>query len=206
MNYRLSLKHENDTQVADDHVYHPGHLNDVCAAIEFLCTAPEIKSYLGISKMPRLYLLGHSAGAQLTGSIVMNGSQISKDAYSSIKGIVGIEGIYDIPFMCEKWPAYPEWFVENAFGKDREIWKQASPQYMVTQLENFIPYMLLFSDNDELLDKEQTTRYADSLRNKGYNRVSLDLTSLIGAHDGVLKEDALYSVIKDFVLEIEKID
>lgn len=199
VNYRLSDK---ETEGKEDHVQHPAHTQDVASAITYLSHSSEIRNHLVFE--PRLYLLGHSAGAQLTGSIVMNPKRVEPPVYNSIKGIVGIEGIYDIPYMDQIWPKYKDWFIFNAFGEDLETWKEASPQYQIPGLE-LAPYLILHSAKDELLDLPQSLRFAEYLRNTiGSLNVQVDTTSLTDSHDEVLKQDALYNVIAKFVIEIEQ--
>lgn len=125
--------------------------------------------------------------------------------YDKIKGVIGIEGIYDINFMCDTWPTYAEWFVNDQFSTDISVWKLGSPISHNPKESNpdqvIPPYLLFHSANDELLDVEQTNRYKRHLEN--ITSVKLYLESLKGNHDGVLKEDAFYDIVSDFILSIE---
>ena len=108
--------------------------------------------------------------------------------------------------MCDTWPTYADWFVKDAFTEDVSIWTNASPQShnpKITAPEVLIPqFLLLYSMNDELLDLGQTTRFQSHL--SSITTVSVDKGSLKGTHDGVLKEDRFYEVIKEFILSTEK--
>ena len=200
VNYRLSDK---ETEGKDGHVQHPVHTQDAASAVAYLSQSSDIQAYLGFA--PRLYLIGHSAGAQLTGSIVMNPSRVEPVVYSSIKGIIGVEGIYDIPYMDQIWPKYKDWFIINAFGSDLDTWKDASPQFQDPQVEHLVPYLILHSEKDELLDVPQSLRFAEYLRNQiGSLSVQVDTTSLTDSHDEVLKQDVLYTAVAKFVRDIEE--
>jgi acetyl esterase/lipase len=162
----------------------------------------DVRNKIGFD--PRMYLVGHSAGAQLSGCIVLEPKRVSPQVYAAIKGVVGIEGIYDIPFMDQVWPAYKEWFIVSAMGPDIETWKDASPQFKNPSSSDIPPYLILHSENDELLDVNQSLRFADHLKSKiGASQVQVDVTSLTATHDQVLKEDAFYQIIQNFVRKIE---
>ena len=181
LNYRLSLVPENtsiEPATTKEPISHPLHTQDVADAINYLCTSEEFKNVLQFE--PKLYLVGHSAGAQLSGSLVLKGFPLSPTCYNQIKGIIGIEGIYDIPLMVQTWPSYKDWFVVNAFGSNETVWKQASPKYMNPGRLD-IPYLLLHSVNDELMDMEHTTSFSRYLiETVGCENVILDTKSLLG--------------------------
>lgn len=153
---------------------------------------------------PRLYLIGHSAGAQILGLIALKATSIDQATYNKIKGVVGIEGIYDIKFMCDTWPTYAEWFVNDQFTDDVSVWDQGSPISHNPKVNPQViipPHLLFHSSNDELLDVEQTRRYKCHLEK--ITSVKLDIESLKGNHDGVLKEDAFYDLVSEFILSTE---
>ncbi len=162
----------------------------------------DVRNIIGFE--PRLYLVGHSAGAQLSGCIVLEPKRVDPQVYAAIKGVVGIEGIYDIPFMDHVWPAYKDWFIVNAVGPNVETWKDASPQFKNPGLSDIPPHLILHSINDELLDIDQSLRFAKHLKCEvGASQVQVNVTSLTATHDEVIKEDAFYQIIQNFVRKIE---
>lgn len=164
----------------------------------------EIRSLLNFN--PHFYLIGHSAGAQILGLLSLKAIDIDPNIYEKIRGVIGIEGIYDIKSMCDTWPTYAEWFVNDQFTSDISIWKQGSPitynPKKSNPQEEVPPYLLFHSLNDELLDVQQTFQFNRHLEN--ITLVKLDIESLKGDHDGVLKENAFYDRVSDFILSIEK--
>lgn len=137
--------------------------------------------------------------------IALKAISIDQNTYKRINGVIGLEGIYDIKLMCDTWPTYAEWFVNDAFTTDVSVWNQGSPRFYNPKKSNSeekIPqYLLLHSCNDELLDVGQTTDYKTHL--EGITNVKLDTQSLKGSHDGVLKEELFYRLAKQFILSIE---
>jgi acetyl esterase/lipase len=180
---------------------YPAPSIDVANAIRFL-DSQKIKSILNFE--PRFYLIGHSAGAQISGLIALKAVSLHPNTYHKIKGVIGIEGIYDIVFMCDTWPTYAEWFVNDQFTDDRLLWEQGSPISHDPKKSNpnevIPPHLLFHSSNDELLDVEQTRRYKRHLEK--ITLVKLDTESLQANHDGVLEEDAFYNLVSDFIQSI----
>ena len=101
LNYRLSPE-----------VSHPSHRDDVITALEYLKEQYGMKDYI---------LVGHSAGACLAFP--------SSPYYCGCKGIIGVEGIYDLEELVKEYPEYED-FVEEAFGRDKDVWRKASPTHL----------------------------------------------------------------------------
>lgn len=56
-----------------------------------------------------VFLMGHSAGAH------MIAFWASQNQISFIKGFIGLEGIYDLNNLAQKWPTYPKLFLNSEF-------------------------------------------------------------------------------------------
>ncbi|KAI8917400.1 Alpha/Beta hydrolase protein, partial [Entophlyctis helioformis] len=189
--YRLSPK------LPDVHAgRHPMHLMDVAQAVEW--TAQSAAAHLGFVPQ-RIFLVGHSAGAQLTGLLALQKRWLSEPTRCLIKGVVGIEGIYSIPDLAATYPAYVDWFLVRAFSSDRRVWRQASPMHAAMgtgfNTQAGFTYVLVQSREDELVNVEQTTDYERVLRGHGGGwNVSVRLERG-GLHDAILRDSWLHDVI-----------
>ncbi|CAG8434955.1 7706_t:CDS:1 [Ambispora gerdemannii] len=197
INYRL-----NPRTFTPDGIKHPAHINDVASALKFLCKKGEAFNY----NSEKIYLAGHSAGAFMTGQLVFCPEYIDDDdVYARICGVIGMEGIYDIPRLLATWPTYID-FVEAAFGKDEKIYKDASPQYHSLKKFNNEhvkkrippPYLIIYSYEDELIDFEQSRSYQQHVCEEGGVYVEIE-TSLLGKHDAILETEALHKRIIEFI-------
>lgn len=124
----------------------------------------------------RIFLAGHSAGAHL---IAQWNSSYRNEA---VKGFVGLEGIYDLPKLAERWPAYPDWFLKKAFG-GAENWAKASPARLSPLGK--APWLVIHSEQDELVDLQQSKLFANWLEEKGVPAELLVIKT--GAHDEVIR-------------------
>lgn len=160
INYRLSTPDEsNEPIVWPDHVY------DCAAALKWF-RYPGRSAFYGFDA-DRIFLAGHSAGAQLANVLVLDPRWLGDD-WRSVRGVIGVQGIYDIPRLVETWKPYRA-FVEAAFGSYEQQggknWVYGSPQYLLLP-ENYRmpPQLLIHSPEDDVLDGEQAERYRDHLR------------------------------------------
>lgn len=112
-------------------VVHPEHRNDCIKAVETI-----VHQY----SPTKLVLIGHSAGAFIAGQIA--------PSFKQTVLIVCLEGLYDLIDLCEEYPSYAE-YIEDAFGPDRSVWKEAEPQW------SQLPLILLHSEEDELVSLRQ---------------------------------------------------
>ncbi|CAG8734082.1 21823_t:CDS:1, partial [Cetraspora pellucida] len=206
INYRTSTTPE---------IKHPAHINDVAAAITWIYSNGDKYGYLG----DRMYLVGHSVGAFLSAQLVFTPEYLinasgsfsknideAKKLLNSIRGIVGIEGIYDIPSLLERWPAYTK-YVEPAFGTDPEVYKSVSPKYNSTNdtVIKIPSYLIVHSLEDELVDIEQANNFYKYITQIKINEFSVDYqTGIKGTHDGILEERELEQRIVEFILFREK--
>jgi acetyl esterase/lipase len=123
-NYRLTPK-----------VQHPAHIQDVAKAFSWTCG--HIAKYGG--KADQIFCYGHSAGGHLVSLLATDESYLKaeKRSFADIRGVISISGVYTI---------LPAGALANAFGKDREVCKKASPIFNVTA--NHPPFLILYGDAD----------------------------------------------------------
>ncbi|MEK7356454.1 MAG: alpha/beta hydrolase [Bdellovibrionota bacterium] len=176
--------------------------NKVCAVIVDYTLAPQAKHPQPVNELEkvigelakrkqgrcwwdRMYLVGHSAGAHM---IAMWNATYEN---SSVKGFVGLEGIYDVEHLVKIWPGYKDWFVVKAFGGDEKKWKDASPRGL--KMKSKAPWLVVHSDKDELVDVEQSFDLDKALRGQGLESKLVRLKT--GTHFGVI--DSLHEPNSD---------
>lgn len=159
---------------------HPAHVQDAAAAVAYLRKNAGKVGY----DPDRIFVGGHSAGAHISALLAYQPSYLQAvgEKPDSIRGFIGIEGIYDLPALVSRWPSYREDFVSTAFGRDDKAWAAASPQRLA--LSGTRPWLLIHSAQDELVDEPQSRRFADALRAAGVP-VEYALVQK-GSHFGVL--------------------
>ncbi|RKP14807.1 Alpha/Beta hydrolase protein, partial [Piptocephalis cylindrospora] len=143
--YRLSL--------APDWPQHPAHLDDLTQAL----------THLSSQGVTRLHLIGHSCGATLAAQLTLD-HRIPPNL--QLQSVAGIEGIYDLPALVNDFPSYADHFVNDAFGKDPAQWTKASPAHMILSPSACfapIPWLLIQSMEDELINLTQTSLFAHAL-------------------------------------------
>lgn len=146
VNYQLSPK-----------VQHPKHIEDVAFAYGHL--ANNVQGF----DPNRIIVMGHSAGAHMCGLMAADPDMLmrvgtNKDHYP--KGLIGLQGIYDIPDLVKVWPTYRNWFIEKAFGKD-DKWDAASPNRLPIKLKS--PWLVVHASGDELVDVKQSDDFCGHL-------------------------------------------
>lgn len=155
VNYQLSPK-----------VQHPKHVEDVALAYGHL--ANNVDGF----DPKRIFVMGHSAGANMCGLLAAKPDLlmkvgVNKDHYP--KGMIGLQGIYDIPRLVEVWPAYRNAFIERAFGSE-EKWLAASPTQLPIELKS--PWFVVHASGDELVDVKQSDDFCGHLF---INNVRMDI-------------------------------
>ena len=175
MNYRLSTTPT---------LRHPAHVQDAAAAYSWLVGRAASYRY----SPEKIFVMGHSAGAH-NAAMMATGDYLSLAGVKSEnlpKGFIGLEGIYDIPQLVKTWPAYREWFIEKAFGKEAD-WPDASPTLRPLTLK--APWLVVHSAKDELVDLGQSRAFAKHLTGSGLH---VDLNDhATGSHDEVVKSLSL---------------
>ncbi|GBB86677.1 hypothetical protein RclHR1_13050006 [Rhizophagus clarus] len=192
VNYRLTTK---DTP----EIKNPLHVEDVAASISWVSSYAKEYGY----RDDRIYLVGNSAGAFISGQLVLNPEYLNfydPNLLGKIRGVIGVEGIYDLINLLESYPKYIE-FVQPAFGNDKNILKSVSPQY-ITLNTKIPPYLLIHSLDDELVDIDQSNNYFEHIKNSGGKIIEIE-TSLKGNHDEVMQTDELIQKITEFIITQE---
>ncbi|KAG0228393.1 Kynurenine formamidase [Actinomortierella wolfii] len=216
VNYTLSL-----TDVKDDphsvplKAQHPVHPQDVATAIAHL--------YVGAAKYnaydrDQIYLSGHSVGAQITGLLVLRpseylepaaiaaGLQNPKALHRAVKGVIGVDGIYHVDKLWEKYPSYRDFMIQ-AFGDSKERRLHGSPegQTVSDQGDDFeLPlYAVIHSLQDELLDDVQSKDYFAYLqsivgKSANSNRVQLEFGNW-GKHDELLQTEEFPQTVAKYI-------
>ena len=115
INYRLSLERDPSA------VVHPDHTEDGAAAVAWLYA--NAAAY-GLDRT-RIVIGGHSAGGHMTGLHALQTALLDAedpDVHGALRGVIGIEGIYDLPLLVADYPEYRDDFVALAFGANESAW------------------------------------------------------------------------------------
>jgi acetyl esterase/lipase len=95
----------------------------------------------------KIYLVGFSAGSHIIADWA------AKFERKSVKGFVGLAGIYDIPSLVKARPDFIDWFIKKEFGEEKN-WAGAS--LTSRELKNKNPWLLVHSKKDELVGTFQS--------------------------------------------------
>lgn len=117
-------------------------------------------------------LIGHSAGAFMASIIVGKSMFFERlDKNVSIKGIICIEGLYDLISLLEDYEDYLKWVVLPAFPNDKDIWTSHSPTQIFKSQQkgsNVMPkFLVIYSDKDELVNQRQGLEFSEALKSCG---------------------------------------
>ena len=138
-------------------------------------------------------------------------------------GILGVEGIYDIPVLIQSFTHIPIYrtFVRGAFGDDEQVWKEASPASWSSYSRSWTTEdfqsvsrrrvaVIAHSQEDEMVDWKQVDSMATRLRTEQDERLVFRVLTAQGHHDEVWKEKTeLLKAITgalQLILETEKRD
>jgi len=140
-------------------VQHPTHVQDVATTIRWIID--HIHEYQGDPS--RIYLMGHSAGGHLAALLSTNDYYLRavEVPFSTIKGCIGISGIYSDRRLTQTIPG--QQLLTNTFGP-RKHYYDAFPIYHVTP--ETPPFLLLNADFD-LTMKRHTMDFHYSLKQEG---------------------------------------
>jgi BD-FAE len=118
-------------------VQHPAHIQDVAKAFAWTCA--NIGKHGG--RADQIFCFGHSAGGHLVSLLATDESYLKaeKRSFADIKGVISVSGVYTI---------LPAGALANAFGKDAEVCKKASPIYNVSAGAKHPPFLILYGDDD----------------------------------------------------------
>jgi len=113
----------------------PQIMDDATQAVEWV--KKHIDQYGGDPE--RLFLMGHSAGAQMAALLTLNERYLLPDTWNSVRGFIGLAGPYDfLPFTDD--------YERIVFGPEQD--------YPASQPVNFVggkepPMLLLYGNDDE---------------------------------------------------------
>ncbi|KAF9405427.1 Kynurenine formamidase, partial [Podila epigama] len=193
---------------------HPKHVQDVALALGYLYTHASDAAVGGYNP-EHLYLVGHSAGGQITGLLglcpdtylepVEAQLNLPKDTlHRAIRGIIGVEGIYNVDRLLKVWPSYRD-FVIQGFRSDPAALIQGSPDQQKVAPGLVLPYYaVIHSNQDELVDAAQASDYFHYLQSVvgPRERVELEFGDW-GSHDDMLQTAQFTRTITKYILRWE---
>jgi acetyl esterase/lipase len=189
LGYRLTDKD------ADSPSVFPDAVNDVAAGVNWLWNH---SSELIGTRPSKALLIGHSAGAQLTGLVGLQKKWVCNGAFGWIKGVVSIEGILDIPALAVSHPKFVPWFLDLQFP-DKDKWTAASPHHVEIERDSHFKYAVVYSKDDEFEMEQQSVAFYEKLKCK-LEAVYVD--TLGGSHDGTLNQQNLVDFIAVFASKL----
>ncbi|ORY90834.1 Alpha/Beta hydrolase protein [Leucosporidium creatinivorum] len=188
---------------------HPAQALDSLSGLSLLTSPSLLPLENGSPRWDRnsIYLIGHSAGAFIALSLVLRppkGSRldgaVEREVRRAVKGVVCVDGIYDLPSLLEEYPAYDS-FVNDAFGLEPSYLAQESPARWELvdeegEGERELKILVLHSKEDELLSLRQpemfVERFMARLEGKaGRGSVEVDFESLKDGHAQLLEREEL---------------
>jgi len=191
-NYRLSPK-----------VKHPAHVEDCAAAVAWVF---DHITKLGGDKS-RIFLSGHSAGAQL--AALLGTSQTYLQKYNinpdDLAGVIPVDTA-SFNLLSDNNEKLVERLVEQAFGNDKQVLKEASPFYNVTGKVSY-PKFLIFNTTNREAAAKGGQDFTDKLRDAGCDArfVPVDDHTHEEMATGMYEEsDPVRSAILEFILRETK--
>ena len=134
-------------------VHHPANVQDVADAVVWLYENARHYS----ADPEKIFLIGHSAGADLAAMVAIDNKYLSKSGGSTriIDGVVVLDGNgYDLSItMKNAGNKMKEWYTE-AFGKTKKDWDQASAINFVEAGNEIPPFMIAYADDQDLSQKQ----------------------------------------------------
>ena len=131
----------------------PGFMGDAAGAVAW--AKAHAAEYGGDPQ--RLYIAGHSAGAQIAGLLGTDGRYLARAGVSTkqIAGVIGLSGPYDFDIT----------------GEYRQIFDPPS-QYPLAQTVNFVdgdepPFLLIHGTGDKVVESADSVELADKLKARG---------------------------------------
>ncbi|MFZ5831389.1 MAG: alpha/beta hydrolase fold domain-containing protein [Planctomycetota bacterium] len=153
INYRLLPKGQ-----------HPANVEDVAAALAWL--HDHVAEYGG--DPTRMFLMGHSAGAHLVALVGTDDRRLKafgKDL-SILKGVIPNDTqAYDVPRVVRDGGGT---FYPQVFGKDTEVWRDASPLTHVAKGKSIPPFLIIHNMVDSGESRAaQAKAFAEALESAG---------------------------------------
>lgn len=141
-------------------VHFPAHVQDVASAIAWIHRS--IGRYGGDPN--RIFLLGHSAGAQLAALVSTDQRYLLRHGLSlkTVSGVVLLDGgALDVAASLLTDKRRP--VKSPAFGSNPAVWRQASPIYHVKEGKNIPPFLIYYLPWT-IQSTEQNTKLISALR------------------------------------------
>ncbi|KAG8159354.1 hypothetical protein KVR01_011015 [Diaporthe batatas] len=175
---------------------HPDHLDDVVSGLGFL------QRQFGFGG--DYVLFGHSAGAFLAYQALLGPALCSQPGpggdFALPAAVVGFEGIYDLVGLDGRMGGGYASFIEAAFGRDRDGWRDASPATAAGSFGEWAGQegprlaVLAHSADDELVDMPELGTMEERLRSDGV-RDLLVFRDLKGGHMNVVSDGSFARVL-----------
>ncbi len=183
IDYRLSPK-----------VRYPAHVQDVAKSIAWV--RQNVNRYGGNPN--RLYLMGHSAGAQLAALVSTDGRFLAAEGLklTCLSGVVLLDGgTYDLTSTARFSQKHDMLFA--AFGKDPHVWWQASPLNNISEGKGIPPFFILYKSGRRD-GWAQSQAFSNALRNAGvrtvlksFNKSHAALNEQIGGSQDIPTKEVL---------------
>lgn len=142
LNYRLSPKDK-----------HPAHIEDCAAGVAWVMKNLETLK----GDKSRIYLSGHSAGAQLAALLGTNDKYLAKHNLKPelFAGVIPVDtASYD--FLSDNAERVVAGMIKTAFGTDKEILKEASPHQQLFKDKKYPPfYVFVTKERDKAVTNSQ---------------------------------------------------
>lgn len=181
-------------RLAPEHKF-PAFVRDVARAVAWV--QQNIEKYGGDPQ--RMFLMGHSAGAHIAALLGADPRWLEEAGadHSRIEGVVGLSGPYDIVYTGGR----VSFLAEDAFGEDRQVWKQATvkthlgkgrlPRFLVA-VANWDPGSLHRQADDLIQAIREAGGEVKRFEAKGRGHISIIVR--LGEPD-----DPLSQAIEDFI-------
>ncbi|KAJ7046700.1 Alpha/Beta hydrolase protein [Mycena alexandri] len=181
---------------------HPGHAEDILRFLEFLTSWEGTLNTTGRG----MYLVGQSAGAHILASIFLDSPSLtpSPAVLRATRGIVLVEGIYDIDLLLARFPAYRDWFIAAAFD-DRQSYLDVSTTRLPLRNDESaqIRWLVVHSTGDTLVDLPQSESMYEHLRalygEAASTQVARTFDQLDMEHDDVLDAPLFIEIVRAFL-------
>lgn len=173
---------------------HPKHVQDCHRALLWLSANCEVGTEDGWDYL----LVGHSCGATLAYQLALGIGQHGDSIFNGREplgkppiGVVGVEGIYDIPALIRRHiyqPAYRD-FITGAFGDNERVWEDASPARGIERItklrqdKKIKVCVVAHSHADELVEWEQVEDMRRALNQVESNDQEVVLEVVEGNHE-----------------------
>ncbi|KAF9094155.1 Kynurenine formamidase [Mortierella sp. GBA35] len=218
VNYTLSIADiKDDPTSVQARARHPKHVQDVARALGYLYTHAASTTEHGQQQYnpDRLFLVGHSAGGQITGLLALRPDLYLEPVetelglargtlHRAIRGVVGVEGIYNVDRLLKVWPDYLD-FVVQGFGEDPAALIHGSPDgQAATGTSGFVlpRYAVVHSNQDALVDPAQANDYFAHLQSvaggEAKEKVVVEFGDW-GGHDDMLQTPQFTKTITKYI-------